>query len=107
MKIKPIDGRLLVKPLPPPDKSSSGLLYLAEKKEDFRDYNQREAIVLDVADDYEGSVKVGDRIVYAALAGTPIKAEGGLSNEVEFLIIGGPDVQCILPPLQELQGDTL
>jgi len=71
MKLQPINGRILVKPLEAKDKTSGGIHLPDTAKEKLQ-----EGKVIAVAEDATDEVAVGDRIIYKELGGTEVKVEG-------------------------------
>ena len=71
MKLRPINGRILVKPLEGKDKTSGGIYLPDTAKEKFQ-----EGEVIVVAKDATDEVVVGDHVIYKELAGTEVKIEG-------------------------------
>ncbi len=83
MKIQPINGRILVKPLEAKDKTSSGIYIPDTAKEKLQ-----EGEVVAVAEDATDEVAVGDRIIYKEFGGTEVEIEGEdyiLLTEDDFL----------------------
>ncbi len=71
MKIDPINGRVLVKPLEAPDTTPGGVHLPDTAKE-----RQNEGTVIAVAEDATEDVAVDDRVVYKAYSGTEVTSEG-------------------------------
>ena len=71
MKLQPINGRILVKPLEAKDKTSGGIYLPDTAKEKLQ-----EGEVIAVAEDATDEVAVGDHIIYKELTGTEVKIEG-------------------------------
>ena len=71
MKLQPINGRILVKPLEAKDKTSGGIYLPDTAKEKLQ-----EAKVIAVAEDATDEVAVGDHIIYKELTGTEVKIGG-------------------------------
>jgi chaperonin GroES len=71
MKIKPINGRILVKPLEGKDKTASGIYIPDTAKEKLH-----EAEVIALAEDATDEVVVGDRLIYKEFSGTEVNIEG-------------------------------
>ena len=67
MKIVPINGRVLIKPLEAADTTPGGIHLPDSAKEE-----RREGEVMAVADDATEDVAVGDRIIYKAFGGTEV-----------------------------------
>jgi chaperonin GroES len=71
MKIRPINGRILVKPLEAQDKTSTGLYIPDTAKEKLH-----EGEVIAIAKDATDEVIVGDHIIYKEFSGTGVEIEG-------------------------------
>ena len=70
MKIRPINGRVVVKPSEAKDKTSGGIYLPDTAKEKLQ-----EGEVVAVADDATEEVAVGDRVIYKELSGTEVEIE--------------------------------
>ncbi|MCX7880736.1 MAG: co-chaperone GroES [Ignavibacteria bacterium] len=88
MKVKPIDERILIKPLEPENKTASGIIIPDTAKE-----KPIIGLVIAVGTDEELQklIKVGDKIVFAKYAGEEITIDG-----VEHKIIQRSDVLAII-----------
>ncbi|MBN1444940.1 MAG: co-chaperone GroES [Candidatus Omnitrophica bacterium] len=71
MKIRPVNGRILVKPFESEGKSSGGIYIPDSAREKIQ-----EGEVIAVAKDATDEVAVGDRIVYKEFSGAEVKMEG-------------------------------
>ncbi len=71
MKIRPINDRVLVKPLEAAEKTAGGV-YLPDTAKE----GQNEGKVIAVAEDATEEVAVGDRVVYKEFSGTKVTVEG-------------------------------
>jgi len=71
MRVRPINSRVLVRPLEPEEKTAGGL-YLPDTVRE----EQKEGEVLAVAEDATEEIAVGDRIIYTEAGGTKISIEG-------------------------------
>ncbi len=71
MKMVPINGYVLVKPVEAADKTPGGIPLPDTAKE-----GQNEGKVIAVAEDATEEAAVGDRVVYKALSGTEVTVEG-------------------------------
>ena len=71
MKLRPINGRIFVKPFDSKDKTSSGLYIPDTAKERLR-----EGQVLAKAEDATDEVVVGDHVIYKEFGGTEVQIEG-------------------------------
>ena len=71
MKLQPINGCILVKPIKAKDKTSGGIYLPDTAKEKLQ-----EGEVIAVAEDATDEVAVGDHVIYKELTGTEVKIEG-------------------------------
>ena len=71
MKIRPINGRVLVKPLEAAAQTAGGIHLPDSARE-----KQHEGEVIAVAEDATEEVAVGDRVIYKEFAGTEVRADG-------------------------------
>ena len=71
MKLRPINGRILVKPFETKDKTSGGI-YLPDTARE----KLQEGEIVAVAKDATDEVAVGDSVIYKEFAGTEVKIEG-------------------------------
>jgi chaperonin GroES len=71
MKLQPMHGRILVKPLEAKDKTSGGIYIPDTAKERLQEGN-----VVAVAEDATDEVAVGDRVIYKEFVGTEVGVEG-------------------------------
>ena len=71
MKLNPINGRVVVKPLEAKEKTSGGIHIPDTAKEKLQ-----EGEVVAVADDATDEVVVGDHVIYKEFAGKEVKMEG-------------------------------
>ena len=71
MKLRPINGRIVVKPFEAKEKTSGGVYIPDTAKEKLQ-----EGKVVAVAKDATDEVAVGDHIVYKEFGGTEVKIEG-------------------------------
>jgi len=77
MKLQPINGRILVKPIEVEEKTSGGIYLPDTAKEKL---HQGEVIA--VAEDATEEVAVGDRIIYKEFSGTEVKFD-----EEEYILL--------------------
>jgi len=77
MKLQPINGRILVKPIEVEEKTSGGIYLPDTAKEKL---HQGEVIA--VAEDATQEVAVGDRIIYKEFSGTEVKFD-----EEEYILL--------------------
>ena len=71
MKIRPINGRVLVKPLEAAGKTAGGIHLPDSAKE-----KPQEGKVVAVAEDATEEVVVGDRVIYKQFSGTEVTVNG-------------------------------
>jgi len=71
MKLRPINGRILVKPFKAKEKTSSGIYIPDTAKEKLQ-----EGEIIALAEDATDEVVVGDHVIYKEFAGTEVKIEG-------------------------------
>ncbi len=71
MKLRPINGHILVNPLTSKNKTSSGI-YIPETAQE----KVQEGKIIAIAKDATDEVAIGDHIVYKEFSGTEIKLEG-------------------------------
>ena len=71
MKLRPINGKILVKPGEPQEKTAGGI-YLPQTAQD----KLQEGEVISVAKDATAEVAVGDKVIYKEFGGTEVKIEG-------------------------------
>lgn len=70
MKIRPINGRVLVKPVDPSEETRGGIVIPDTAKE-----KPSEGEVVAIAEDATEEVAVGDRVIYKEYGGTEVKVE--------------------------------
>jgi len=71
MKIRPINGQVLLKPSEAPEKTAGGIHLPDTGKE-----SPKEGEVIAVAEDATEEVAVGDRVIYKEFSGTEVSADG-------------------------------
>lgn len=71
MKLRLINGRILVKPFKAKEKTSSGIYIPDTAKEKLK-----EGEIIALAEDATDEVVVGDHVIYKEFAGTEVKIEG-------------------------------
>lgn len=71
MKLQPVNGHVLVKPLEAKEKTSGGIYLPDTAKEKLQ-----EGKVIAIAEDATDEVAVDDRIIYKEFSGTEVKIEG-------------------------------
>lgn len=71
MKIKPMNGRVVVKPVEESEEAAGGVVIPDTAKE-----KPTEGEVVAVAEDATEEVAAGDRVMYAKFGGTEINADG-------------------------------
>ena len=97
MKIKPVDERVLIKPVEEEERQVGGIIIPDTASKDRPQMGD----VIAVGDDVELTdrkqkklsdvIKVGDRVIYARYGGTEVKIEGD-----EFLIVSRSDILGIV-----------
>lgn len=93
MNVRPLDDRILVKPIEAEDKTAGGIVLPDTAKEK----SQRGKVIavgsgklLDSGDRAPLAVKVGDRVIFGKYAGTEIKIDGNqhqIMREHEVLAV--------------------
>lgn len=88
MKIKPIDDRVLVKPVDPVEKTQSGIFLPDTAKE-----KSQEGVVIAVGtdEDLQSKIKEGNRVLFTKYGGTEIKIDN-----VDHIILGRGDILAIV-----------
>lgn len=86
MKIRPLNDRILVKILPPEEKTKGGLFLPQTAQE-----KTQEGLVEAIGDSDQIKVKVGDKIIYDKYAGTSLKID-----EQDFLILKNNDILAVV-----------
>ncbi|MCD6518277.1 MAG: co-chaperone GroES [Candidatus Aminicenantes bacterium] len=84
MKIEPIKGRILVKPIKANEKTSKGIYIPDTSKK-----KMNEGKIVALAEDSTEEVAVGDHVVFKEFSGTELKFEGEkyiLLNEEDLLV---------------------
>jgi chaperonin GroES len=73
MKVKPLDDRVLVEPLPSEERTSSGIFIPDTAKE-----KPRTGVVIAVGtdEDLQEKVKVGDKVLFAKYGGDEVELNG-------------------------------
>ena len=97
MKIKPVDERVLIKPVEEEERKVGGIIIPDTASKDRPQMGD----VIAVGDDVELTdrkqkklsdvIKIGDRVIYARYGGTEVKIEGD-----EFLIVSRNDILGIV-----------
>ena len=82
MKIVPINGHVLVKPLEAAAQTAGGIHLPDSARE-----KQQEGEAFAVADDATEEVAVGDRVIYKQFSGTEVSAEGE-----DYLLLASDDL---------------
>lgn len=88
MKLKPVDDRLLVRPLKSEEKTQSGLILPETAKEKPQ---EGEVVAVGTDEELQKLFQVGNRVVFSKFGGTEIKFE----NQ-EYLILSRADVLAII-----------
>ncbi|HEY8425397.1 MAG TPA: co-chaperone GroES [Limnochordales bacterium] len=86
MTIKPLDDRVLVRPVKPEERTRGGIILPDTAQE-----KSQEGEVIAVGDDESIKVKPGDRVVFAKYSGTEVKIDG-----VEHLIVNRSDLLAVI-----------
>ena len=88
MKLKPVDDRILVRPLKAEEKTQSGIILPDTVKEKPQ---EGEVVAVGTDEEIQKIFNVGDRVVYSKFGGNEIKVD----NE-EYLILSRSDVLAIV-----------
>jgi len=94
MRIVPINGYVLVKPLEGALQTPGGIHLPDSARE-----KQREGEVIGVADDATEEVVVGDRVVYKEFSGTEVEADGE-----DYLLLSSEDLLVKYVSADEIPG---
>ena len=70
MKIRPMNGRVVVRPVKASEETKGGIIIPDTAKE-----KPREGEIIAVADDATEEVAVGDRVIYKEFGGTEVRVE--------------------------------
>lgn len=70
MKLRPMNGRVVIKPVEPADETRGGIVIPDTAKE-----KPREGKVVAIAEDATEEVAVGDRVIYKEYGGTEVKVD--------------------------------
>jgi chaperonin GroES len=92
--LKPLGDRVVVKPKPRDEMTSSGLVLpdtASEKPQEGSVLSVGPGRVLDTGKRIEMDVKVGDAVLFAKYAGTEVKLEGD-----EYLVIRESDLLAVV-----------
>ena len=92
--LKPLGDRVVVKPKPKDEMTSSGLVLpdtASEKPQEGAVLSGGPGRVLDTGKRIEMDVKVGDAVLFAKYAGTEVKLEGD-----EYLVIRESDLLAVV-----------
>jgi len=73
MKVKPLDDRLLIKPLEPESKTSGGIIIPDTAKEKPI---MGEVVAVGTDEDLQNLIKVGDKVIFAKYGGEEITIDG-------------------------------
>lgn len=93
MKIKPLEDRVVIKPVEAEEKTKSGIVLPDTAKEK----PQQGDVVAVGPGRYENGqlipmeVKVGDRVIYSKYGGTEVKLDGE-----EYLILSSRDIYAVI-----------
>jgi chaperonin GroES len=83
--IKPLGKRVLIEPLKPVEKTSSGLI-IPETAQTI----PQEAMVVSVGNEVT-DVKIGDRVIYSNYAGTKLEYDGH-----SYIVVESMDLVCVV-----------
>ncbi|MBE3599084.1 MAG: co-chaperone GroES [Limnochordaceae bacterium] len=86
MNIKPLEDRVLLRPVKPEERTKGGIILPDTAQE-----KSQEGEVVAVGDDENIKVKPGDRVLYAKYSGTEVKLNG-----VDYLIINRSDLLAVI-----------
>lgn len=86
MTIRPLEDRVLLRPVKPEERTRSGIIIPDTAQE-----KSQEGEVVAVGDDASIKVKPGDRVLYARYSGTEVKVDG-----VDYLIVGRSDLLAVV-----------
>jgi chaperonin GroES len=92
--LKPLGDRVVVKPKPKDEMTSSGIVLpdtAAEKPQEGSVLSVGPGRVLDTGKRIEMDVKVGDSVLFATYAGTEVKLEGN-----DYLVIRESDLLAVV-----------
>jgi len=88
MKVKPLDDRLLIKPLEPESKTSGGIIIPDTAKEKPI---MGEVVAVGTDEELQKVIKIGDKVIFAKYGGEEITIDGK-----EYRIIQRSDVLAIV-----------
>ncbi|MEJ5286167.1 MAG: Heat shock protein 60 family co-chaperone GroES [Candidatus Kapaibacterium sp.] len=88
MKVKPIDDRLLIKPIEPETQTAGGIIIPDTAKEKPI---MGEVVAVGTDEDLQNLFKVGDKVIFAKYGGEEITIDG-----VDYRIIQRSDVLAIV-----------
>ena len=88
MNLKPLGDRVLVKPAPKEEKTSSGL-YIASAAQELP--QRGEVLAVGNGNRIALDVKVGDQVFYGKFGGTEVKVDGE-----ELLLLRADDILAVL-----------
>jgi len=92
MNFRPINGRILVKPLETKEKTSSGI-YIPDTVK----VKLHEAEIIAIAKDATDEVVVGDRVIYKEFSGTEVKLE-----EEDYVLLSEDDLLAKYEAVDEI-----
>lgn len=85
MTIKPLGSRVLIKMIENDDVTKGGIILTSASKD-----RPTVAEILEIGPDCAG-LKIGDRVITAKYAGSPIKVD-----ENEMIIVNQEDIMCVV-----------
>jgi len=95
MKIRPVNGRILVKPFESKEKTSGGI-YLPDTARE----KLQEGEVVEAAKDATDEVAVGDRVLYKEFSGTEVAIEGK-----EYMLLTEDDLLAKYESVDKIPGE--
>lgn len=86
MTIKPLEDRVLLRPVKPEERTKGGIILPDTAQE-----KSQEGEVVAVGDDENIKVKPGDRVLFARYSGTEVKIDG-----IEYVIVNRSDLLAVI-----------
>ena len=88
MQLKPLDDRVLVKPVESEEKTQSGIFLPDTAREKSQ---QGTVVAVGTDEDLQQKVKVGDRVLFTKFGGTEVKVDG-----IEHMLLSRSDVLAVV-----------
>ncbi len=88
MQLKPLDDRVLVKPVDSEEKTQSGIFLPDTAREKSQ---QGTVVAVGTDEDLQQKVKVGDRVLFTKFGGTEVKVDG-----IEHMLLSRSDVLAVV-----------